>query len=159
MREFKNGSIKDVQIKPLKKHSDERGWLIEIYRQDEKEKEEWPAMTYTSLTEPGKTRGPHEHKEQTDYFAFTGPGEFKLYLWDNRTTSSTYNNKMTITVGETNPTAVSIPPGVVHAYKCTSKESGRVLNAPNKLYAGWGKKEIIDEIRYEEEETEEYKLD
>ena len=41
-------------------------------------------MTYVSQTLPGVTRGPHEHVDQTDGFAFMGPSDFKLVLWDTR---------------------------------------------------------------------------
>ncbi len=46
-----------------------------------------------------------------------------------------------------------MPPGVVHAYRNDSEtESGMVLNFPDQLYAGWGKREAVDEIRHEESE-------
>ncbi|MBC7336651.1 MAG: hypothetical protein H5U01_10320 [Clostridia bacterium] len=53
-------------------------------------------------------------------------------------------------VGESNAVCVTIPPGVVHAYKNISDKPGLVFNAPNRLYGGWGKKEKVDEIRYED---------
>jgi dTDP-4-dehydrorhamnose 3,5-epimerase len=56
---------------------------------------------------------------------------------------------MIIPVGASNPTAVIVPPGVVHAYRCVSDIPALVLNAPNQLYAGKGKKEKVDEIRHE----------
>jgi dTDP-4-dehydrorhamnose 3,5-epimerase len=106
-------------------------------------------MCYVSETLPGVTRGPHEHVEQTDFFAFFGPGDLKLHLWDHRSNSPTYRCKMIIPVGVSNPTVVIVPPGVVHAYQCVSEVPALVLNAPNKLYAGKGKKEKVDEIRQE----------
>ena len=44
---------------------------------------------------------------------------------------------------------VVIPPGVVHAYKNSGDSDGMVLNFPDKLYAGWGKQQQVDEVRYE----------
>ena len=66
---------------------------------------------------------------------------------------------MAFVAGEDNPVRVIVPPGVVHAYKCVSDVPGLVLNAPDKLYAGWGKKEKVDEIRHEEDADSKYVLD
>src|SRR5262249_31103484 len=86
---FTDGAIEGVGLRPLRVHHDARGWLVELFRQDELEPERWPAMTYVSETLPGVTRGPHEHVDQTDGFAFIGPSDFRLYLWDTRETSPT----------------------------------------------------------------------
>jgi dTDP-4-dehydrorhamnose 3,5-epimerase len=51
---------------------------------------------------------------------------------------------------------VVVPPGVVHGYKNISDRDGMVLNYPDKLYKGWGKKEEVDEIRHEDKEDEFY---
>ena len=143
--------IDGVILKELKKHLDERGFLIETFRLDEFPEGLNPVMSYVSYTEPGAVRGPHDHHEQTDIFAFIGPGNFLLKLWDNRKESPTYGSFMTIYAGEDNPLTVVIPAGVVHGYKNISKVSrGAVINYPDRLYKGWGKKEDVDEIRYEE---------
>ena len=156
---FKRGDIEGVIVRDLRKFVDERGWLAELFRQDEISEEVYPVMSYISMTLPGVTRGPHEHLEQTDYFCFLGPSNFKLVLWDNRKESSTYMNKMVLFVGEDNPKAVIIPPRVVHAYKNVGGKPGIVLNFPNKLYAGWGKKEKVDEVRYEDDPNSIFKVD
>jgi dTDP-4-dehydrorhamnose 3,5-epimerase len=142
--------IEGVVIKELTRHEDERGWLVELFRQDELPPTLHPAMSYVSLSKPGAIRGPHEHKEQTDYFCFLGPAVFKLYLWDNRPDSPTYDKKCQLTVSEALPVLVIVPPGVVHAYKNVSDIDGLVFNAPNRLYAGWRRQEQVDEIRYED---------
>jgi dTDP-4-dehydrorhamnose 3,5-epimerase len=49
-----------------------------------------------------------------------------------------------------------VPPGVVHGYINISDRDGMVLNYPDKLYKGWGKKEEVDEIRHEDKEDEFY---
>lgn len=156
---FQDGPIEDVVFRPLKQFSDQRGWLIELYREDELNVANHPVMAYVSQTEPGITRGPHFHHEQADYFAFVGPGDFQLYLWDSRQGSPTYGNRQVVAVGESNLQAVIVPPGVVHAYKNVSNVSGWVFNAPNRLYAGHGKREPVDEIRFEEQEDSPYIVD
>lgn len=152
-------SICDVFFKPLRRHGDARGWLVELYREDEMAEQVHPVMAYISETLPGVVRGPHEHRDQTDYFAFIGPGDFELVLWDARPESPTFGVQTRTVCGATNPCAVSIPPGVVHAYRNVSNVPGWVFNGPNRLYAGWGKKEPIDEIRHEHDPDSPYCVD
>jgi len=148
--------IKEVIIKELNKYNDDRGWLAEIFRSDELAFS--PAMSYVSLTKPGVIRGPHEHVAQSDCFVFLGPGNFDLYLWDKRESSETNGEAMKIEVGENNPRLVIVPPGVVHGYKCVSEVAALSLNFPDKLYKGEGKKEEIDEIRWENEPDGPYQI-
>jgi dTDP-4-dehydrorhamnose 3,5-epimerase len=156
---YADGLIDGVVIRPLKTYRDPRGWLVELFRQDEVAKESWPVMTYVSQTLPGVARGPHEHVDQTDGFAFLGPSDFKLFMWDIRADSATQGRRTVLTVGASNPTAVWIPPGVVHAYRNVGDVPGLVFNAPNRLYAGWGKKEPVDEIRHEEDDPARFPMD
>jgi dTDP-4-dehydrorhamnose 3,5-epimerase len=157
--QFQQGTIEGVVFRPLPRYADDRGWLIELFREDDVPVENRPMMTYLSLTLPGIARGPHEHREQADYFAFVGPGDFKLYVWDTRRDSPSYRLKHTAIVGESNRQAVIIPPGVVHAYKNISEVPGLVFNAPNRLYAGWGRGEPVDEIRHEDAGESGFALD
>lgn len=130
---------------------DERGFLIETFRKDTLPAGLVPQMGYMSCTEPEVARGPHEHREQTDIFAFIGPGNFRIHLWDNRVDGPTNKNRIIIFVGEDNPLLVVVPPGVVHGYKNVSRTvRGMVLNYPDRLYRGPGKKDEVDEIRHEE---------
>lgn len=148
--------LQGVIIKKLEKFSDERGWLAEIFRNDEIKYQ--PVMAYVSVTQPGIVRGPHEHKAQSDFFVFVGPGKFALYLWDNRQDSKTFEEKMIIEVGEKNQVAVLVPPGVVHGYKCISDIPAWSINLPDKLYAGEFKKEQVDEIRWEKDPNSSFKI-
>ncbi len=156
---FRAGTISDVVIKDLTRHTDARGWLIEIFRKDETEDRYQPVMGYVSMTNADLARGPHEHVSQSDCFAFLGPSTFKIYLWDNRKGSPTYMIKQVVTAGEGDPKAIIIPPGVVHAYKNVGSGPGMVINCPNRLYAGPGKKEPVDEIRYESDPNTRFVLD
>jgi dTDP-4-dehydrorhamnose 3,5-epimerase len=149
--EFKKGKIEGVIVRKMTKYIDERGWLVETFRNDELEPTYFPTMGYTSQTLPGVRRGPHEHVEQTDFFVFIGPGNFKIWLWDNRKTSNTYLNKMVLFGGQDSPTQLLVPPGVVHAYKNVSEIASIVHNYPNQLYMGKDKKFPIDEIRHEDD--------
>ena len=156
---FRRGAIRGVVVRDLRKYLDDRGWLAELFRDDELEEEYRPAMAYTSATLPGVQRGPHEHRDQADYFCFIGPSNFKLRMWDNRPDSDTYGCVMTVYAGEDAPRAVIVPKGVVHAYKNVGAGIGIVVNLPNRLYMGDGRREEVDEIRHEDDPDTVYRLE
>ncbi len=141
--------IEGITIRELQRYDDDRGWLSELFRHDELEKEFYPAMVYASVTRPGVARGPHEHVDQADLFCFFGPSTFRISLWDNRSSSPTFRARMSFEAGEHRPMMVIVPKGVVHEYKNVGSSDGLVINCPNRLYAGWDRKEPVDEIRHE----------
>jgi dTDP-4-dehydrorhamnose 3,5-epimerase len=144
-----------VHLVPLKRFADARGWLTELFRHDELPGDFRPAMSYLSVTHPGIARGPHEHVGQTDGFAFID-GAYDLYLWENRTGHEECAEVFRL--GSDAPTLVIVPPGVVHAYRNVGDRDAFVLNFPDQLYAGWGKKEPVDEIRHEDAEDSRFRL-
>ena len=141
------------------RYSDARGHLTEFFRRDEMDCEAFPAMGYISVTNPGFSRGPHEHVDQTDTFFFPGPGGFIVALWDNRENSPDFGKRMILKAGESNPCVLTVPPGVVHAYGCVSKSPGTVINIPNRLYRGEGKRQQVDEIRHEDDPSNPFAAD
>ena len=108
---FKKGPIDGVKVTPFKKILDERGWLAEFFRHDEVPSAFHPTMGYASLTLPGVLRGPHEHVDQADLFAWFGPGDFKVTLWDNRAESETFGNRMELGIGVNNPGSIIVQKG------------------------------------------------
>lgn len=148
-------AFKGVEFKSLRKHEDQRGYLYELYRDDELPEGFNPTMGYFSVTKPGVARGPHEHHDQTDGFIFIN-GKYELHLWENR--AGEPENYEVIEVGEANPVFVTVPPGVVHAYRNVGDADAFVLNVPDRLYAGWNKAEPVDEIRHESDENSRFKL-
>jgi dTDP-4-dehydrorhamnose 3,5-epimerase len=144
-------TIPGVIAKSLKRFTDSRGWLIELFRDDELPEGFEPVMGYLSLTHPGVARGPHEHRHQSDGFAFLS-GAFEITLWENR--PGLPRVKQVITAGEANPLFLVVPPGVVHGYRNVGEQDALVLNFPDRLYAGHRKTEPVDEIRHEEIDSE-----
>ncbi len=144
-------SIPGVLIRRLARHVDHRGWLIELFRTDELPDEFRPIMGYISLTHSGVVRGPHEHAEQSDGFAFIS-GAFEITLWENRKGAA--RGKVVLNAGEENPLLVIVPPGVVHAYGNVGDTDALVLNFPDRLYAGPGRTKPVDEIRHEDADSE-----
>ena len=148
--------IPGVLVRRISRHEDSRGWLIELYRDDELPKGFDPTMGYLSVTHAGIARGPHEHVDQTDGFIFMS-GTFKLYLWENR--PGRPDSKVVLEVGESDPVFVTVPPGVVHAYKNIGNADAFVLNFPDKLYAGRNRAEAVDEIRHEDDPDSRFGLE
>lgn len=147
--------IEGVVIQPLRRFEDARGWLTELFREDELPDGFSPAMAYLSVTHPGVARGPHEHVAQTDGFAFID-GAYRLFLWDDRHGAD--RTRETHEVGAVNPVLVVVPPGVVHAYQNVGDRDAFVLNFPNQLYAGRGRAEPVDEIRHEADVESPFRL-
>lgn len=156
---FKRGAIQGVVVRDIRKFVDERGWLAELFRHDELTEEFYPAMAYISATQPNVTRGPHEHVDQSDLFCFIGPSNFKMRMWDNRPDSETYCHVMTLFVGEDNPKSIIVPKGVAHAYRNIGNHPGIVINCPNRLFMGAGKREEVDEIRHEDDPQTLFRMD
>ncbi len=148
-------TIPGVLIRELARFEDRRGWLTELYRDDELPEDFRPAMSYLSVTLPGVARGPHEHERQTDLFVFLD-GAYELHLWENRPGMGEASD--IISVGRERPCAVWVPPGVVHAYRNVGEAPAFVLNFPDQLYAGPGKSEPVDEIRHENDATSRFQL-
>lgn len=155
---FIAGDIEGVIVRDLKRFNDSRGWLTELFRHDELAAEFHPTMTYVSATRPGVARGPHEHVDQADFFCFIGPSNFKMRMWDNRPDSKTFNHVMTLIVGADDWKAILVPAGVVHAYQNVGEVDGIVINCPNRLYAGEGRHEPVDEIRHEDDPNTIYRI-
>lgn len=152
-------SIDGVVVREIRCHQDRRGWLSELFRQDQLDQEFHPVMSYVSMTHPGIARGPHEHADQADLFCFIGPSTFRIYLWDNRLDSKTHRTHDCFEAGEDNPLMVLVPKGVVHAYKNVGDREGIVINCPNRLYGGAGRNEPVDEIRHEDDPDGPFQVD
>lgn len=146
--------MEGVVIKELNVFTDDRGWLTELFRYDETDFR--PVMSYVSMTKPGIARGPHEHMDQSDFFCFFG--NFRLYLWDNRQGSPSYGEKFVLDTEGKHVTAI-VPPGVAHAYKNMGPGEGLVLNLPDRLFKGQGKKYPVDEVRYENDPDSPFRIE
>jgi len=152
-----DANVEGVVITPFSVFSDDRGWLSELYRSDELSESEMPAMGYLSSTKPGVARGPHEHVDQSDRFAFFH-GRYQLVMWDARLDSPSFGHYKKMIVGQDNSVMVVIPPGVVHAYRNVGDTDAFVLNFPDRLYAGPGKAEPVDEIRHEDDPNSPFQI-
>jgi len=149
--------IKGVIIKKLEEYSDERGWLTEVFRNDEIDQDLRPVMSFVVSSVPGKVRGLHEHKDQKEMFCFLGDTDFRFYLWDNRKDSETYKEKLVLDFKKGERNLIIVPPGIVHACKNVGDKNGFFIAYTNKLYKGENRQEEVDEINYDE--NSEFKVD
>jgi dTDP-4-dehydrorhamnose 3,5-epimerase len=124
--------IHGVTVKQLRAHADERGYLMEILREDDEIFERF-GQVYVSLNYPGIIRAWHYHAKQTDYFVCI-KGMIKVPLYDARTDSPTFGEVNEFFLGEHNRILLSIPIGVYHGYKTIGTEPSLLLNFPTKAY-------------------------
>lgn len=112
--------IKDVQIKSLALHHDDRGFFTEVVKFGEKIFHEVKQTSYTE-THPGVIKAFHWHKKQWDIW-FVSRGSAQVVLNDLRKKSPTKGQTDVFYIGEKNPIAISIPPGVAHGYRVLGNE-------------------------------------
>ena len=124
--------IEGVELFPLKKNCDERGYLMEVLREDFPIFEKF-AMAYVSLNYPGVIRGWHYHKLQNDFFVCIS-GMIKVALYDPREGSPTRGEVNEFFLGEDNPQIIKIPVFVYHGYKTIGTKPSFLINFPTKLY-------------------------
>jgi len=124
--------IDGVVIKPLTRHVDERGYVMEILRDDDAEFTKF-GQVYISTCYPGVVKAWHAHRRQTDCFCVV-KGNAKIGLWDRRPDSPTRGETMAVVIGEFNPCLVVIPPGVWHGQMALGTEMSILVNIPTEHY-------------------------
>ena len=99
----------------LKVHDDERGWLIEAF------KEEFPeGQVYAFSINPGKTRGKHYHKRKKEWFCILEGGG-TLVVGNERHTVSKHDK-------------IYIPPNQYHELANTGKTLMIAIAFSNEKY-------------------------
>ncbi len=124
--------INGVAVKKLKPIADERGRVMEILRSDDDIFRKF-GQVYITTAYPGVVKGWHFHKVQTDFFTCVA-GMMKLVLVDQRPDSKTKGEVNEFFIGVHNPVLVTIPPGILHGFKCISETEAMVINCPTEPY-------------------------
>ncbi|MGQ9456213.1 MAG: dTDP-4-dehydrorhamnose 3,5-epimerase family protein [Armatimonadota bacterium] len=124
--------IEGIQIKQLKRHADERGYLMEMLRVDDEMFGKF-AQAYVSLNYPGVIRAWHYHKKQDDIWVCV-KGMIKAAVYDSREGSPTYGEVNEFFLGDNNPIMLKIPVGTMHGYKTIGVEPSLLINFPSELY-------------------------
>ncbi|OFW56864.1 MAG: spore coat protein [Candidatus Solincola sediminis] len=115
MKQVQNGTLEGVIIKELTRHCDERGYLLEVVRDDDGLMERFGQTTYT-MTYPGVIKAFHWHSIQYDLW-YVAHGEAMVVLHDLREDSPSYKQTQVIYTGEHTPKLIVIPPRVAHGYR------------------------------------------
>jgi dTDP-4-dehydrorhamnose 3,5-epimerase len=126
--------IEDVEARDLQVNADERGHLVEMFREDWPEFDPEPSMTYYSMSYPGVIRAWHRHtRGQVDHFVCP-KGRIKVGIYDDREDSSTQGEVETFIIGEHNQQVVRIPGECWHGFKVIGNEQAMLINLPSNLY-------------------------
>lgn len=133
--------IEGVRTRELKKNVDDRGYLMEILRQDWADVFRQFGQAYVSLNYPGVIRAWHYHERQWDVFVCVS-GMIKVPLYDARPGSPTLGQVDEFVIGEHLPLAILIPPGVYHGYQTIGAEPSLLINFPTELYDGTDERRV-----------------
>ncbi len=124
--------IDGIKIKELRVIPDERGWLMEILRNDDEIFKEF-GQVYITTAYPEVVKAWHMHKKQTDNFTCIH-GMMKVALYDPREDSPTNGEINEFFVGEKNPILISVPPYVYHGFKGIGTGTAYFLSVPTLPY-------------------------
>jgi dTDP-4-dehydrorhamnose 3,5-epimerase len=107
--------IEGVITKKLVRHCDDRGFFMEILRDDDELLSRF-GQASLSMSYPGVIKAFHYHERQDDLWFFPA-GNAQVVLYDLRETSPTKGETNVFYMGETNPMLLVIPKGVAHGYR------------------------------------------
>jgi dTDP-4-dehydrorhamnose 3,5-epimerase len=124
--------IDGVKVRELRLIPDDRGWLMELLRNDWEEFEGF-GQAYITTCYPGVVKGWHYHRGQTDHFACLG-GTAKVALYDAREDSPTRGMVNVFYMGTLNPILVKIPRLVYHGFTAVGTEMVTIINFPTELF-------------------------
>ncbi len=124
--------IEGVRVKHLVRHSDDRGFFMEILRDDDG----WLSrfgQASLAKTYPGVIKAFHYHKKQDDVWFFPC-GNAQVVLHDLRDGSPTKGRTEVYYLGEDNPAALFIPAGVAHGYRVLGAEPAVIVYFTTESY-------------------------
>jgi len=124
--------IEGVSVKELKVHYDDRGYLMEILRSDDRIFKKF-GQVYITTAKPGIVKAWHYHKMQDDHFCCIS-GTMRLVLYDARKKSKTCGEIMEWELSLACPKLVKIPKLVYHGFKAISAADAVVVNVPTLPY-------------------------
>lgn len=123
--------LERIEIKPLKRHYDERGSFTELIRKDWKETldEQEFVQANLSISYPGIIRAWHRHlRGQVDYFICL-KGAIKICAYDDETKKLEEINS-----NGQKPQIVRVPGKYWHGFKVVGNEQAWLLYFVNNLY-------------------------
>jgi dTDP-4-dehydrorhamnose 3,5-epimerase len=139
--------IHGVQVKSLRVHIDDRGFLMEMLREDDPMYERF-GQVYITACKRGVAKAWHYHRQQTDHFVCVA-GTALVALYDGREESPTRGTVQEFSLPappsqDAEPLLLRIPPLVVHGFTAIRCEEARLINIPTRPY----RYDAPDEYRY-----------
>jgi dTDP-4-dehydrorhamnose 3,5-epimerase len=102
--------IEGVELIPLRRFDDNRGWFMEIRRESRLPKR--TLQTNISFTRKGVIKGLHYHERGQDDLFVCLQGTIRVVLLDVES-----NETFTLDIGDENPVAVYVPGRLAHGYE------------------------------------------
>lgn len=124
--------IQDVVVKKLIRHSDDRGFFMEILRDNEGLLKKF-GQASMSKSYPGVIKAFHYHELQDDIWFFP-IGNAQVVLHDMRQDSTTEGETAVFYMGEDNPIVLVIPAGVAHGYRVLGNAPAVIVYFTTEAY-------------------------
>ncbi len=124
--------IDGVQVLPLKRHADDRGYLVEILRDDDEHFIKF-GQVYVSYLRKGIIKAWHKHEHQTDHF-YVVSGTSKIGLYDDREDSPTKGEYQTVILGDHGHEALLLIPPLVWHGQMSLSDFTYLVNLPTEHY-------------------------
>ncbi len=124
--------IENVTSKKLIKHLDDRGFFMEVLRNDDSAFKKFGQFSL-SLSFPGVIKAFHYHKLQDDLWFFP-LGNAQVVLFDLRPESPTHKETNVFYLGEHNPVLLQIPAGVAHGYRVLGTTPAMIAYVTTESY-------------------------
>ncbi len=165
-----SAAIAGVETLPLRRHVDDRGLFLEIYRADATHagSERLAAffdglplaqLNYSLVTTDDHVKGLHFHLKQSDVWFCPPPSKMKVVLLDLRRSSPTSGATQVVVLGDGRDAWIKIPPGVAHGYRPLTTPCGLLyvvtrcfdLDDPDEYRVPWDHPAVRDlwEVRKE----------
>lgn len=137
-----NGTnIKDVGQECLLARVDDRGYLIELLRANDKYFTKFGQVYLVGDFAQGTIRAYHKHDTLWDWFIITH-GAAKFVLVDDRKDSPTYQTMNVFVISQRNPSLLVVPPGVFHGWMALEDDT-QLISIASEVY----NRDKPDEIR------------
>ncbi|TCL70778.1 dTDP-4-dehydrorhamnose 3,5-epimerase [Hydrogenispora ethanolica] len=124
--------ILGVKTKELIRRVDDRGFFMEILRDDDQLLQKFGQFSM-AMTYPGVIKAFHYHKLQDDLWFFP-KGEAQVVLYDLREDSKTRGETDVYYLGELQPWLLTIPAGVAHGYRVLGGEPALITYLTTQSY-------------------------
>ena len=107
--------MKGIEIKDLKKHIDNRGWLAEFFRPELIGSNKLGQVTITTAY-PGIVKANHYHKRKNEWYCVI-KGKMELVIKNNNT-----GERENIILSEDELKLIKISPNISHGFKNIGKD-------------------------------------